>query len=194
MSSLAQVSTAVQQLLTTVAEDAATTSACVQRVRRFTGATWVRTLVLGCLATPEPSLTDLAQTAAALGVEVTPQAIAQRFTPATVACLEQVLHAAVQHVISANPVAIPLLARFSGVYALDTSTISLPPALAAIWPGCGNGAHQPAAALKLGVRLDLRRGTLTGPLLDTGRTHDRTCAITATPLPPGALRLADLGF
>lgn len=194
MSSLAQVSTAVQRLLTITAEDAATSSDCVQRVRRFTGVTWVQTLVLGCLATPGPSLTDLARMAAALGVTVTPQAIAQRCTPATATCLEQVLDAAVQHVIRADPVAIPLLERFTGVFVVDTSTIALPPALADRWPGCGNGSHHPAAALKLGVRLDLLQGTLTGPLLDHGRTHDRTCAITAVPLPPGALRLADLGF
>lgn len=194
MPSLTQVSTALQQVLTTVAEEAAHEAGCVQRSRCFTGATWVQTLVFGCLATPAPSLTALAQTAAALGVVVSPQAIAQRFTRATATCLERVLAAAVQTVVTADPVAVPLLARFTGVYLLDTSTVPLPAALAEEWPGCGNGSHQPAAALKLGVRLDLRRGTLTGPLLESGRTHDRACAITAVPLPAGALRLADLGF
>lgn len=77
---------------------------------------------------------------------------------------------------------------------VDTSTIRLPPALAEHWPGCGNGSQHLAASLKLGVRLDLLGGTLTGPLLDTGRTHDRASAIAAVPVPPGALRLADLGF
>lgn len=194
MSSLAQVTTAVHSLLTTIAETAAISTACVQRVRCFTGPTWIQTLVLGCLATPSPSLTDLAQTAATFGVAVTPQAIARRFTPETVACLDDVLQAAIQQHIAADPVAIPLLTRFAGVYVLDTSTIRLPPAVAACWPGCGNGAHHPAAALKVGVRLDLVRGTLTGPLLDPGRTHDLRCAVTAAPLPAGSLRIADLGF
>ena len=194
MPSLAQVSTALQHVLTTVAEEAAHEAGCVQRARCFTGATWVQTLVFGCLAQPEPSLTDLAQTAAALGVPVSPQAIAQRFTPATAACLRQVLAAATQTVVTAHPVAVPILARFTGVYVLDTSTLALPAALAEEWPGCGNGSHHPAAALKLGVRLDLRHGTLTGPVLDSARTHDRRCAITAEPLPAGALRIADLGF
>lgn len=194
MSSLPQLATAVQQVLTTAAEDAAAASACVQRVRRFTGATLVQTLVLGCLATPEPRLTDLTRMAATLGVEVSPQAIAQRFTPETVTCLASVLETVVHHLFSADPVAIPVLARFTGVYVLDTSTIRLPPALAALWPGCGNGSHHPAAALKLGVRWDLLHGTLAGPLLETGRTHELRCAIATEPLPPGSLRLADLGF
>lgn len=194
MSSLTQVARAMQHVLTTVAEEAARATGCVRRQRGFSGASWVQTLVFGCLSTPLPSLTDLTQTAAALGVGVTPQAIAQRFTAATVACLDAVLSAAVTEVVTADPVAIPVLARFAGVYVVDTSTIRLPPALAEVWPGCGNGAHRPAASLKLGVRVDLLQGTLTGPLLATGRTHDRASAIAAVPLPPDALRLADLGF
>ncbi|MCA1675725.1 MAG: IS4 family transposase [Actinobacteria bacterium] len=194
MPSLPQVARAMQQVLTTVAEEAAHTTGCVQRQRCFSGASWVQTLVFGCLHSPLPSLTDLSQTAAALGVLVTPQAIAQRFTEATATCLEQVLTAAVTTLVTADPVAIPLLDRFAEVDVLDTTTLRLPPELADRWPGCGNGAHRPAASLKLGVRLDLRHGTLTGPLLDTGRTHDRASAIAAVPLPAGALRLADLGF
>lgn len=194
MTSFPPLATAVQQVLTTAAEEAAAASACVQRVRRFSGATLVQTLVLGCLATPEPRLTDLTRMAATLGVTVSPQAIAQRFTPELVTCLAQVLDATVARLITADPVAIPVLARFAGVYVLDTSTIRLPSELAAMWPGCGNGSHHPAAALKLGVRWDLLHGTLAGPLLETGRTHDLRCAITSEPLPPGSLRLADLGF
>jgi hypothetical protein len=195
MPSLPQVATALQDVLTTTAETAARATGCVRRTRRFTGATLVQTFVFGCLATPEPSLTDLSQMAATLGAPVSPQAIAQHCTRATAACLQQVLAAAVRTLVSADPVALPVLERFPAVEVLDTSTLSLPAALAATWPGCGNGrGPTAAAALKLGVRLDLVQGTLTGPLLDSGRTDDRGCAITAAPLLPGALRIADLGF
>lgn len=115
MTSLTHVARALQHVLTTVAEDAARATGCVQRRRAFSGARWVQTLVFGCLSTPLPSLPDLVQTAAALGVRVTPQAIAQRFTAATVACLGQVLTSAVTAVVTADPVAIPLLQRFAGV-------------------------------------------------------------------------------
>jgi len=192
--SLTQVATAMQHVLTTVADEAARTSGCVRRPRVFTGASLVQTLVFGCLGTPLPSLDNLAQTAAALGVPVTPQAIDQRFTRATADCLQAVLAAAVGTVIAAAPVAIPLLQRFAGVYVIDSTTLALPPALAEVWPGCGNGAQPTAAALKLGVGLDLKCGGLLGPLPEAGRTHDRATAVAAAPLPVDALRLTDLGF
>jgi hypothetical protein len=194
MASLAQVAEAMQHVLTTVAEEAAREAGCVRRPRAFTGAAWVQTMVFGCLGTPQPSLGAFAQTAAALGVAVTPQALDQRFTEAGAACLERVLAAAVDRIVAADPVAIPLLRRFNGVYVLDSSAIGLPAALAPLWPGCGNGAQPTAATLKLGVRLELTTGALAGPLLAPGRTHDRATALAAAPLPAGALRLADLGF
>lgn len=194
MPSLAQMSDRVQTLFTTTAEDAARTTGCVQRVRAFTGSQLVQTLVFGCLRTPAPSLTDLTQTAAALGVTISPQGLAARFTPHAAACLEQVLAAIVGQVVAADPVAIPLLQRFNGVYLLDTTTVALPTVLAARWPGCGNGAAPTAATLKLGVRCEVTTGALLGPLLEAGRTHDRATAIAGAPLPPDALRIADLGF
>jgi len=51
-----------------------------------------------------------------------------------------------------------------------------------------------SAALKIGVRYDLCRGHLVGPLLFDGRTHESTTPIQRAPLPAQALRLADLGF
>lgn len=194
MTSLTQVAAAMQHVLTEVADEAARTSGCVRRPRAFTGASLVQTLVFGCLGTPQPSLTALAQTAAALGVPVTPQALDQRFTPHAAACLKQVLAAAVDTLVAADPVAVPVLRRFNGVYVLDCSTIALPAALATDWPGCGNGAEPTAAALKLGVGLELTTGALTGPGLETGRTHDRATAVAGAPLPEDALRLTDLGF
>jgi len=96
-------------------------------------------------------------------------------------------------VVAADPVTIPLLRRFTAVVLLDNSTIALPATLAPWWPGCG-GATGPTAALKIGVRLDLRGGTLDGPLLCDGRTHDRAPPLQTAPLPRGSLRIADLGF
>lgn len=194
MTSLTQVAETMQYVLTTVAAEAAQATGCVRRQRAFSGPTWVQTLVFGCLGTPQPSLETLTQSAAALGVVVTPQALDQRFTAAGAACLEQVLAAAVAAVVAADPVAIPLLRRFAGVYVVDSTSLALPAALAAVWPGCGNGAQPTAATLKLGVRLDLVRGELAGPTLHPGRTHDRAIALATAPLPRAALRLTDLGF
>ena len=77
---------------------------------------------------------------------------------------------------------------------LDSSTVVLPDALAHIWSGNGSRTGQGSAALKFQVRLDLCTGALSGPLLQDGRCHDRTSPLQDAPLPPGSLRLADLGY
>jgi hypothetical protein len=71
------------------------------------------------LGNPQASLEELTQTAATLGVEISPQALDQRFTMAAATCVQQVLDAALTRVITADPVAIPLLARFTAVSVQD---------------------------------------------------------------------------
>src|SRR5215510_10566617 len=66
-----------------------------------------------------------------------PQALDQRFTASAVACLHQVLLTAIARVITAEPVAIPLLQRLTAVYVQDSSTIVLPEVFAAQWHGGG---------------------------------------------------------
>jgi hypothetical protein len=184
----------MREVLTTTADAAAKATQFVQRTSPLGGATFSQTLIFGFLGNPQASLEELAQTAATLGVPITPQALDQRFTSAAAACLEQVLRAAMLRIITADPVAIPLLERFTAVYVQDSSTIVLPDALAAVWQGCGGTTTAgTAAALKFQVRLDLRTGKLEGPQLQDGRASDRA-ALLPTTLPGGALWLADLGY
>ncbi len=195
MTSLAQVAAALQFVLSEVADAAAHEVGFIRRRRVWTGAAFVRTLVLGWLGTPAATLSDLTQVAAKLGVSVSPQGLTQRFGPAAAALLERVLAAAIAQVVAAEAVAVPLLQRFAGVYVLDSSTVALPDGLAAVWHGCGGRVAQGTqAALRLTVRLDLGTGRLDGPGVTAGRTQDRSSALQHAPLPPGALRLADLGF
>lgn len=189
-----QVARAMREVLTTTADTAAKATQFVQRTSPLGGATFSQTLVFGFLGNPQASLEELTQTAATLGVPITPQALDQRFTPAAAACLEQVLRAAITRVLAADPVAIPLLERFTAVYVQDSSTIVLPDALAAVWQGCGGTTTAgTAAALKFQVRLELRTGKLEGPQVQDGRASDRA-ALVPTTLPGGALWLADLGY
>jgi hypothetical protein len=195
MLSVRTVSRHVQHLLTTTADEAAAATGCVRRKRRFSGASLCQTLVLGWLGNPAATLDQLCQMAAACGVQITPQGLAQRFTPAAAAMLKRVLDAAIEQVVGTEPVAIPLLRRFAGVFLQDCTVITLPAELAEVWAGCGDAtATGHSAVLKAGVRLDLAHGALHGPVLAAGRTHDRTVAAALPPLPPNSLRLADLGF
>lgn len=194
MTTIPQVTAAMQEILTMAANDAGRGTGFVQRRSPLSGATFTQTLVFGWLANPAAALEELTQTAATLGVTVSPQALDQRFTPAAAACLERVLRLAITRVIAADPVADPMLDRFTAVYLQDSSTIVLPDALADVGQGGGGSTPQhTAAALKLQGRLDLRTGQLAGPQLQDGRASDHDAALP-TILPAGSLRLADLGY
>jgi Transposase DDE domain len=195
MTSVACLAETLQTLLTTTADHLAAQTGCIQRRRKLTGATLLQTLVLGWLQQPEATLHNLAQMAATLGVEISPQGLDRRFTEQTASCLQQVLEVAVAQAIASDPVAIPLLQRFTAVLIQDSSIVLLPAALAATWRGCGCADPQVAAsAVKLQVRLDLLTGALQGPLLQDGRVHDLKAPTQTLDLPLGALRLADLGY
>jgi hypothetical protein len=194
MSSIAVYARQWQHVLTTETEAAARGSGGVQRPRCFSGSALVQTLVFGWVRNPAASLSELSRMAASRGVRITPQGLAQRFTATLAMCLMQVLGRVVEAVVVREPTVSPLLRRFTGVYVLDSSTLSLPAALAELWPGCGGQAGQGQAALKLQVRLELTSGSLAGPLLEAGRASDRATALQHAPLPAGSLRLADVGY
>lgn len=196
MDTIAQVAQAMHRVLTTVADAAGAAVGFTKRPdkAKFSPSTFVQTLVLGWLAHPDARLEQLSQTAARVGVDVSPQAIDQRFTETSAQLLSHVLTATVQQVIATDPVAIPVLQRFTGVRVHDSTTISLPAALADCHAGCGSRSDEPSAALKCGVQLDLLTGALAALDLADGRQSDRALPLQTAPLPPGSLQLADLGF
>src|SRR5690349_5574841 len=195
MTTVPQLSQTLQTLFTTTADDLARRTGFVQRRSKLTGAIFAQALVFGWLANAQASLENLAQAAAAVGVAISAQGLDQRLGEAAAVFLEALLGAAVHTLVAADGVAIPLLQRFSAVVLVDCSTIVLPDFLGPWWPGCGGRtADHTQAALKIGLRYDLCRGHLVGPLLFEGRTHESTTPLQSAPLPPRALRLADLGF
>jgi hypothetical protein len=188
------VAIAMQTVLNLVAYDLGRETGFVQRDSKLNGASFVQTMVFSYLADPNASLSDLTQTAAAIGVDITPAGLTQRFTEAAATLLQRVLAAAVQRVLAADPLAIPILERFAGVYLEDSTVVTLPDAMRDLWPGCGNGTEHGTAALKVNLRLDLTTGVLADMSLHAGRVHDSKAAQALEPLTAGALYLADLGY
>lgn len=197
MTTIPQVSQAMQTLLTSAAAAADAKLHYTKRPdqAKFTASTLVQTLVFGWLAHPDATLEQLTQCAARVGVTVSTQAIDQRLNLCTAKLLQHLLGASMQHLIAAEPVAIPILQRFTGVRVQDSTTIVLPDALKAHWAGCGGStAEHTAAALKCGVQLDLLTGSLSSLDLADGRASDQRLPLQQAALPKGSLRLADLGF
>ena len=196
MSSVTQVAEAMQTILSDVADQAAYRTGFVQRESKMGGAEFVQTVTFGWLSNPQATLNELTQTAATLGVVITPQGLEARFTPAAAACLQAVLQQAVAQVMAAHPVAVPLLQRFTAIYLTDSTQIQLPGALAEVWQGNG-GYHVPkngSAALKVQLRWEWLTGQLEGPFLQNGRAADRSSPTQVATMPAGALKLADLGY
>lgn len=195
MTSIAEIATHLRSVLSKTADALARQTGFVQRHSKMGGALFVQSLVFGCLDNPQTKLHGLTQAAASLGLEITPQGVDQRFGPAAATLLQEVLAAAVGVLVVGKEATIPILQRFSVVQIVDSSTIALPVQLAGVWAGCGGtNEGDGAAALKLQVALDLCHGSLQGPFLQDGRSHDRSAPTQALPLPAGGLRLADLGF
>jgi len=193
-SSLPQVADALQRVLTEVPAALARETGFCRRCSKVTAACFVQATVLGWLAHPAATLHHLTQRAADQGVALSPQGLAQRFTPAAADLLRRVWEAALTEVVVADPATAGLLARFPAVVLLDSTTVALPDGLAAVWVGCGGRVAQGSqAALKLTVRLDLVGGGLAA-LASDGRAQDKASPLQLAPLPAGALRVADLGF
>ncbi len=194
MSTVTQVRQALQEILTEEADELGRQTGFVQRARKFSGATFVQTLLFGWMANPEASLEGLGQAAAVCGVIVSPQAIAERLnSAAAVRFLQAVVAAALAKVITSKGADIAFCERFNGVYLVDSSSITLPLALREDWPASGNGSRQ-RAGLKLEVAWDYSRGQLAGLYVEPGNTNDRQSQVQHLPLPAGSLRLADLGY
>src|SRR5438067_985532 len=115
----------------------------IQRERKVNGTTLLLLFVLGWLHQPKAGSSALARFAGTLGVRISKQGIEDHWTFNTAQWLYEVLLQAVQCLISAKGVAIPLLQRFAGVYIEDGSTIRLPDGLEHYWRGCRGGNGRP---------------------------------------------------
>jgi hypothetical protein len=169
----------------------------IQRERKLTGKTLALALVLGWLHQPRAGSSALARFAGTLKVTISKQGLEAHWSFQTAEWLYALLLRAVGYLLSAKAVVIPLLQRFRGVYVEDGSSIVLPDALARYWRGCGGreGEHgHLEASVKLTARLEVGQGTLEGPYLQAGRSHETSSLLQQKPLPKGALWIADLGY
>lgn len=193
MDTVARVAEDVQALVCEDAERLGRETGFIQRQVKLTGSTFVRVLAFGTLDSPQISYTDMSQDAALMGVPMSAQGMAQRFTERAAGFLSCVLERAVTRVLAGKAVTVPILSRFNGVYIRDSSVISLPRELSGMWRGVG-GTNGETAALKLQVRLNYSTGQLDGPVLQAGREHDTASPFRQQDEPVGSLALQDLGY
>ena len=114
MSSVAYLSEQLVHVLEERADAIALETGCVQRQRKFSGASLLQTLVFGWQQHPDASLEQLACTAATADVLVTDTAVDKRFTPQAARFLHAMLEEACSQVVqAAHDVPVALLRRGS---------------------------------------------------------------------------------
>lgn len=195
MSTVTQVSDAMQAVLNIQANEIAEQSPFFQRQRQLTGASFATGLVFGWINDPQATLDTLSQSIGNAGTPITRQGLHQRLTYEASEFLYDVLEESLTQVVSAMPVERGVLSRFTQVDLLDSTQIELPDELAHRWLGSGGYAKgKTSSALKLNVRWDVRTGQLGELALSDGRQHDAKSSIQQATMPAGSLRIADLGY
>jgi hypothetical protein len=196
MGKLAQVPLAIQKVMQEDVQIAGVVSEFDKRDRKLNSRVFVQTLVFGWMSNPAASLVELTQTAAMLGVEVSPQALDQRFSEEATSLLRQVLNKAVRQAIKGQPASTAILQRFNAVYIEDGSVVRLPDELKDIWQGCGGSKSEGLqSAVKLEVRLNYKNGEIFGPHLMDARAHESQGYLQRKErLTAGSLWLADLAY
>jgi len=173
---------------------------CGMRNRTIPFATLAMVLILGWWKSPASGPSALARFAGSLNLSIEKQDIDCHFTPRTASWLLALLRRIILVVVCAGPVDIALLRQFTAVLVEDGSTITLPAALKSVWRGCGGGSatsdpdRSTEASVKLTVRLDLLKGTLQGPHLQAGRSHELRSVLREEEMAKGSLWIADLGY
>jgi hypothetical protein len=194
VTTVAQLAHHLRSTITDTASAHARSSGFITRQCQLTAASFVRGLVFGWLAHPHASYSQLARAVTCAGSPISAQGLEQRFTKGAAALLQEVVAAAVTVVIEAQERTPSLLQRFTAVWVLDSSTITLPDALHDEWLGSGRRPEQGSAGLKTHVALELRHGLLRGPLLGHARPHDKHSPLQPVQWGQESLRITDLGF
>src|SRR2546427_10307319 len=157
-------------------------------------------LVLGWWKQPQAGPSTLSRFAGSLGVRIEKQGLDCHFTERTADFLLALLRRAVEYVVCAHAVSLPLLQPFRAVLIEDGSSISLPSVLQSVWRGCGGRAAQAGtdaktqAGLKITVRWDLLAGRLHRPSLQEGRQDELPSVFREPVVWPGWLGIPDPGW
>jgi len=175
MTTIAELSSKLQRLMTSVADRVARETGFIRRERQVTGACFAQTLVLGGMGQPEGTRKQLHQSATRSGMQVSLQGLDQRFTASTVAFMRRLLEEALSELVESEETR-GIVPQFKGIYLTDCTQIK--------WAGLG---------IKMAVRLELQQGSLQVYLTEIHKNDQKT-AVIDRPLEAGALHLADLGF
>jgi hypothetical protein len=195
MSSIIEkVRDALQGTFLRCAEEANERTAAVKRRRKFTPPTLAQAFILALLQNPKASHDDIASIAAGSGVNLSPQAIEQRYSPSLTAFFKVLFEKMAQQIVASEETLAPILSRFTEVILIDSSVIALPDSQQSEFRGCGGSYQANQSAIKLQTEFDLNSGSLRCVELEQGRANDGATNRQQIIQNAGSLRIADLGY
>lgn len=193
MTTITEIGTVLQELLKGIADEEGRASGFIKRRRKLSGSRYAQALVFGWMSKPNGSLSELAQAAGTIGVHISKQGLAERFSEQSAEFMQRLLQRGMRQLIEGEAVRVGVFANFASVHVQDSTSIRLPEALRSVWPGC-NGRGTSSAGLKISVDWDLVRGSLTGVHLQAAKAHDQHASLAQQLPPVNSLQLRDLGY
>ena len=194
MDMIARVTNALKSVFLVSADEVNLQAKAVKRVRKFTPSSLAQTFILAFLKNPNASHENVACMAVASGVEVSAQAIEQRYSAELEVFFKLLFQKMTQIAIGSDESLAPILERFSEVILIDSSTVTLPDSQEQDYKGCGGTYGRGKAALKLQTELDLRSGRIRCVEVEQGRAPDGASSRQHVVQTHGSLRIADLGY
>ena len=194
MKILAKVAHALQTVFQDFAEEVNQEVGAVVRRRKFTPTSLAESFILALLANPRANGEDIALMAAACGVDVSPQAVEQRYSQRLCDFFRVLLTKMVGVVVQSDEAFAEILNRFTEVRLLDSSSIQLPDGMKEEFPACGGRGSGGRSVMKVQTELDLRHGQITCIQPEPGKSPDQGSDRQKATLPQGSLRIADLGY
>ncbi len=193
MTTIAELGTVLQELLTTTADEVGRASGFIRRQRKLSGSSYAQALVFGWMSNPASTMSELSQAAATVGVSISKQGLDARFSERSAGFMKDLLERAISRMIEGEAVSSGVFAKFQEVHVQDSTSISLPEALRESWCGC-NATGTGSAGLKISVDWELVRGSITGIHFQAAKAHDQHSPLTEQDGSAMSIHLRDLGY
>jgi hypothetical protein len=177
------------------AQEEAKRSKFVKRESKIGGPLFLQGLVWTVYLFGQITLTGLGAVIEKLhpAVSVSDQGLDQRFNKRAVSFMEAMFALALRQTLGVGSDLLPVLASFSAIYILDSTSVVLPQSLQSVFLGCGGDGS--SAAVKVFLLLDWLKGSYEAVRLKDGRQPDQNMGAAFLPgKAEGALWLFDLGF
>lgn len=193
MTTITALAEVLQALLGKTADEVGRASGFIRRRRKLSGSSYAQALVFGWMSNPASTMSELAQAAATVGVNISKQGLDERFSERSAAFMGELLQQGLGQLIEGEAMSSGVFAHFTEIHVQDSTSLSLPAALRAYWPGC-NGQGTGSAGLKISVDWELVRGGLQGIQLHAARQHDQQAPLAHQIPPAHSLQIRDLGY